>query len=318
VTVAKVAAAGEVTLDQSGPGDYELEYGEYRITASAKDHEPKPVALVVDKDLDPNLLISLTPVKPAGLPSAIDHAIGLSFVRIPAGSFDMGAADNQHEETIASDFYLTAAEVTFRQFQEFVAATDYVTTAERYGGRGYVEGKYARHSHLNWREPGFLEPVGGAMFDLPVVQVTYNDATAFCNWLTDSPDDEAVYRLPTSAEWEYACRAGTATSFWTGDQLDPKAANFDSSRRRVVAVAGYEKNPWGLFHMHGNAAEWCQDLAADSESRHVIRGGAWDDPAEQCRSDSLRSQLELYMSCKLGFRVVREVGLEPDAVDEEP
>ena len=137
----------------------------------------------------------------------------------------------------------------------------------------------------------------GEADDLPVVNVSWDDAQAYCLWLraqTDRP-----FRLPSEAEWEFACRAGTATPFVTGEELPPAAANYlyDEQGQRIGPGARtpegrYPANPWGLKDLHGNVCEWVEDVwhpdyhgAPDDGSawitdgepqRRVIRGGAWD------------------------------------------
>jgi len=140
--------------------------------------------------------------------------------------------------------------------------------------------------------PGHVEKPA----DLPVVNVSWHDANAFCAWLGERTGQ--VWRLPSEAEWEIACRGGTDTPFSTGGTLPPKAANYlynESGERvgpgRRTAVGSYAPNAWGLHDMHGNVAEWCADAwrpsyegsAADGspcpglpDSTRVIRGGAWD------------------------------------------
>src|SRR5262249_40147173 len=97
--------------------------------------------------------------------------------------------------------------------------------------------------------------------DDPVVFVTWHDAVAFCRWL--SKKEGKTYRLPTEAEWEYACRAGTKTLYATGDTISASQANLgrsaDGKPQRVVKVGSYRPNAWGLYDMHGNVQEWCSD-----------------------------------------------------------
>jgi formylglycine-generating enzyme required for sulfatase activity len=132
--------------------------------------------------------------------------------------------------------------------------------------------------------------------DLPVVNVSWHDANAYCEWLRDQTGQR--FRLPSEAEWEIACRSGTDTPFSTGDALAPEKANYlyTESGERVGPgcrrpVGSYLPNAWGLNDMHGNVAEWCADVwhpsyeGADSNGSarsgspdhpRVIRGGAWD------------------------------------------
>ena len=156
---------------------------------------------------------------------------------------------------------------------------------------------------------------------LPVVDVSWDDACEFCAWL--SKELGAPYRLPSEAEWEYACRAGTDTPFYTGDQLAGADANYyyDESGSRVglgarVASGSFPPNPWGLYEMHGNVCEWCADAwhpshqGARGSARslpgspmRVIRGGGWDYLPRLLRSswrDGLPAETR---RDNLGFRV---------------
>jgi sulfatase modifying factor 1 len=184
----------------------------------------------------------------------------------------------------------------------------------------------------SWRNAGFTQGD-----DHPVVNVTWNDAIEFCKWLSEKERKE--YRLPSEAEWEYACRAGTTTAYVGGDDPETLAtygnvadgtakAKFPGLDSTISARDGYvftapvgefRANAFGLHDMHGNVWEWCRDwyrkdyeelgvddpvnLAAGSE--RVFRGGSWASYAVNCRS-SLRSYQEpTVRSYYLGFRVVR-------------
>lgn len=159
--------------------------------------------------------------------------------------------------------------------------------------------------------------------DLPVVGVSWNDANAYCAWLGEQTGH--AWRLPSEAEWEIACRAGSETPFSTGDFLAPEAANYrygENGERvgpgRRTARDTYPANAWGLRDMHGNVAEWCADAwhpshegaAGDGsprggapESPRVIRGGAWDLLPRLLRSSS-RDALPLETRRdNLGFRL---------------
>jgi formylglycine-generating enzyme required for sulfatase activity len=175
--------------------------------------------------------------------------------------------------------------------------------------------------------------------DFPVVDVNYGEAETFCRKLTelarkrgDLPDGWE-FRLPTEAQWEYACRAGTTTATWFGDKLSNKQANFQGkpyngaekgpSLNRATKVGSYPANAWGLHDMHGNVFEWCRDwyhaklpggndpdLSSKKGSRNrdgsyprVRRGGAWCDDGWPCRS-AFRVRFEPERrSDHIGFRV---------------
>ena len=163
-----------------------------------------------------------------------DPRSGVEFVLIPAGTFEMGSpsteADRlgnegpQHTVTISKPFYMAATEVTYAQWKRFVKASNY--------------------DH----DPG------GASDDHPQARVSWEDATAFCK--------HYGYRLPSEAEWEYACRAGTTTRYWSGDTDEDLARvgwYHENSRGDVQPVGRKPANPFGLYDMHGNVFEWCED-----------------------------------------------------------
>src|SRR5262249_35322462 len=154
------------------------------------------------------------------------NTLGMEFALIPAGQFKMGSPVDeflrqaneglQHDVTITQPFYLGIHEVTVGQFRAFVEASGYQTDAET-SGRGsqrYDEAirKWQSRPECTWRNPGWPQSD-----EDPVVCVTWNDAVAFCTWLTRR--ENRTYRLPTEAEWEYACRGGTTTPFAFGNSL---------------------------------------------------------------------------------------------------
>jgi formylglycine-generating enzyme len=179
------------------------------------------------------------------------NSLGMRLVRIAPGDFLMGSGDQPprsreewdardgdespaHRVTISQPFHLGTCEVTNAQYEQFDP------------------------------EHKKLRGLGGASRtdDEPVTSVTWQQAVDFCRWL--SQREGRPYRLPTEAEWEYACRAGTSTAYHTGEQLTPAQANFGVSRDgkkspTTVPVGSYPPNVWGLHDMHGNAAEWCSD-----------------------------------------------------------
>jgi formylglycine-generating enzyme required for sulfatase activity len=161
--------------------------------------------------------------------------------------------------------------------------------------------------------------------DFPVENVSWDEAVAFCQKLSALPAERAsrrAYRLPTEAEWEYACRAGTTTPFNVGRILSIRRANFWSSPqealRRTCKVGSYEPNAWGLYDMHGNVFEWCADWfdkdyygkspqkdppGPASGSRRVLRGGSFTTPGAHCRSAQRPSSTPSERGRFRGFRV---------------
>lgn len=201
-------------------------------------------------------------------------------VRIPAGEFVMGSdAGNPSERPLhrvgVSAFDMAATEVTVKQFGVFVEATGYRTDAEREGwawmrvpgGRGKRAWTIGR---AGWRHPGF--PQSG---NDPAVCISWQDAVAFCEWL--SKESGQRFRLPSEAEWEYASRAGVPGQF--AGELAEVAWYEENSGNRTHPVAGKRPDAWGLYDMHGNAWEWCGDMwhrnyeGAPADARPWVEGG---------------------------------------------
>jgi formylglycine-generating enzyme len=215
-------------------------------------------------------------------PRTITNSVGMKLVLIPSGSFVMGRLESNeslkvafkkasigeaqdieqpaHQVCISRPFHLGAYEVTVGQFRKFVAETNFCTEAETRRASEERAAKDAKKDGgaplklpYTWHDLPFKQDDNH-----PVVAVSHNDALAFCRWL--SRREGKQYRLPTEAEWEYACRGGTVTRYWNGD--DPEAmgklANLGTKSTR--AVGSYPPNPFGLYDMHGNVSEMCGDL----------------------------------------------------------
>jgi formylglycine-generating enzyme required for sulfatase activity len=269
----------------------------------------------------------------------------MNFTLIKAGEFLMGspeddkdAQDNekpQHRVRITRPFYLGVYEVTRGQFRRFVDEAGYQTEAEKDGKGGWGWNEDAKNFEQNprytWREAGFEQTD-----EHPVVNVSWNDAVAFAEWL--SRKEGKTYRLPTEAEWEYACRAGTTTRYFCGDDAEGLAevgnvadgtakAKYPDWTRAIAAQDGfvytspvgrYRPNAWGLYDLHGNVWEWCRDWydkdfykssrVADPAgplraARRVIRGGCWSHDPRVCRSAFRNWVASDYRNCDLGFRL---------------
>lgn len=246
-----------------------------------------------------------------------------------------------HRVRLTRPFLLGKTEITIGQFREFVSATRYVTEAEKYGSAntsGNVVATSPQKEAFTWRWPGYNQTDRDA-----VSQVTWNDVVVFCNWLSERekltpcyvPDakhgwrlraEGTGYRLPTEAEWEYACRAGTTGQFSFGDDIRnlEKYAWFQlkSGSRPSRAVGSKLPNPFGLSDMHGNVFEWCQDgfdpksyasspkvdPVAPEGTRRVMRGGDWFGNPIRCRSAFRGVGDQTTRSDDVGFRLARTMG----------
>ena len=310
------------------------------------------VDLAAEKALAPAKAIALTPQTKQGLESeaSLTNSIGMRFALVPAGEFLMGSPDGdgeagehpQHRVRITRPFYMGIHEVTRGQFRRFGDETGYLTEAEKdaNGGEGWNEKRQdLDHGPIfNWQNPGFEQSEAH-----PVVNVSWNDAVAFAQWL--SQKEGTTYRLPTEAEWEYACRAGTTTKYSTGD--DPGGLALAGNIRDATAVAKYrflgsgiaafdgfvftaptgafQPNRFGLFDMHGNVWEWCHDgYSADYYKQpptndppgpegaldRVLRGGGWRAfPARARAAFRERTAPPGSRNNDVGFRLVRVHGV---------
>ena len=259
-------------------------------------------------------------------PKTLTNSIGMKFVLIPAGTFTMGSPidepgrdndETQHVVTIAKPFYMQTTEVTVGQWRIFVYKTGYRSEAETDGGvYVWAVSKMGKKTGTFWDNPGFAQADSH-----PVSCVSWNDAQAFIKWLNEKR--EGIYRLPTEAEWEYACRAGTRTRYYTGNsEADLNRAGWyaDNSNDRTHPVGGKDPNSHGLYDIHGNVWEWCADWYADylqgvvpdpqgppKGSARVFRGGCWLNDASNCRSARRNSYPPGYRFLSLGFRLARSV-----------
>ena len=268
------------------------------------------------------------------------NSLGMKFVRIEAGDFMMGdtltpeevdqkypspgvqlewyeRAQPRHHVTISHAFYMA---VTVAEFCRFVNATNHQTTAEKEGNAwGDENGEWGLVDGLSWKNPGFEQ-----LNTHPVVCVSWEDATAFVEWMnknhlpTEARSRGLKYSLPTEAQWEYACRAGTTTDFFWGDtevegegylngagkECVPNGFDggcffpFNDGYKRLTSPVGsFKPNAWGLYDMLGNAFEWCNDWYGDypsgavtdpvgpsTGSDRVFRGGGWGSEVGICRS----------------------------------
>jgi len=276
-----------------------------------------------------------------GLPLHQMGPDGMKLLLIPPGDFLMGSNQTgqdksrtsslsfpQHQVTISQPFYLAETETTFAQFQNFVEATGYVTGPELPGGTAWgKEHDVWQRGRYSWKEMG-----GYPLYaQHPAVNLTWHDAQAYCDWLSKTseaktPESGARYYLPTEAQWEYACRAGSNSQWSYGSdeqQLSEFAWYMQNSHWVFHPVAKKRPNAWGLYDMHGNSSEWCADrLGEDSSyydprlqidpkgsktgSERILRGGGILSSAHDIRSAS-RVYQDANEPTKGGFRVAMSV-----------
>lgn len=274
-----------------------------------------------------------------------------TMVVIPAGQFMMGSRAGQtgfrsnqapaHEVIFAKGFALSRSEVSVAQFRAFVRATGYVSSAERAGGAMVYDeltGRMRLDAGASWRDGYDGQPAAG---DMPVVNVSWADAVAYCDWLGKATGRD--YRLPSEAEYEYAERGGTATAYWWGagspkqkdenlaGALDksPKGRTWDNGFKNYTdgywgpaPVMSFRPNPYGLFDIDGNVSEWTEDCWHDNYVRapdnggawvnagcqnRVVRGASWASTPDQALSTWRMDMPADLSSARIGFRVARDL-----------
>lgn len=278
--------------------------------------------------------------------SEITNSLGMTLIPIPSGQFRMGTEEGElglaserpaHQVRITHGYYLSQHEVTVGQFRQFVEATNYRTSAETDGTGGRWRGPnegYRNDPKWTWQNPGYK------ITDRhPVTQVSWTDAVAFCDWLSEK--EQAKYRLPTEAEWEIACRAGSdaaasGKSEWTlvkaANLADLSYVGIYKATRNALAlddghvypapVGEYLPNAFNLHDMLGNVSEWCSDrydpqaytgtiridpTGPGQGDTRVVRGGSCVNVPERVRPSVRDEKKPDHRVGSLGFRVLREI-----------
>jgi formylglycine-generating enzyme required for sulfatase activity len=274
-----------------------------------------------------------------------------AMVVVPLGNFQMGSPLNerghasaeqpQHEVDIAHGFAIGRTEVTVAQFREFVRASGYVPDSDKLGGASVYDessGRMQTVSRADWQDDYAGKR---AHDDDPVVNVSWNDAQAYVQWLSQHTGKQ--YRLPSEAEFEYALRGGTTTPYWWGDgtpktpvenltgsgDRSPSHRSWSNAFREYddgywgpAPVMSFTANSFGLYDIDGNVSEWVVDCWHDNYTRaprdgsawvypgcdeRVVRGGSWGSAPDQDRSAFRQAAPATARSGRVGFRVVREL-----------
>jgi formylglycine-generating enzyme required for sulfatase activity len=287
------------------------------------------------------------PPRPSALLAGVTawtNSMGMKFVRIAPGRFVMGTPEREpdrmqnekrHEVRITRAYLLGVHEVTRGQFRAFVNDTGYRTDAEKAGFAIIFTGtEQQRRRGGSWRDVGYEQTD-----DHPVVSMSWNDAVAFAAWL--SRKEGRHYRLPTEAEWEFACRAGTDTAYPWGDNPDDGAGfanagdqsakrqfpnmtafNWDDGFVYTAPVGSFKPNAWGLYDMIGNALEWCSDYygeypdgvavdpkgpaKGDNIGARILRGGSWFNRPQDIRVGFRHWHAADYQMNLIGFRLAMD------------
>ena len=232
----------------------------------------------------------------------IKNSVGMEFAWIPPGTFVMGSPKTevgaafdelQHNVVLTKGFYFGVHEVTREHFALFIQETQYETS--------------------DWRAEWLPQAK-----NYPVTCVNWDDALAFCQWL--SRKEKVTYRLPTEAEWEYACRAGSKTAYHSGAEITKQDAHFDRNNDCASGslVGNYAPNAWGLHDMHGNVFEWCADwygaypdgdvtdpVGPKAGDKRVCRSGCYWKDRFEIRAASRHHRESSLRGYDNGFRVVR-------------
>jgi formylglycine-generating enzyme required for sulfatase activity len=306
-----------------------LDGGTYQVEITAPYYDKAIHDVVVKVNENNSYSFTLAPVK------VIHHKTLGNFILVNPGTFVMGspesetvmrnANEKQHTVTLTKPFYLQEHEMTVGEWRWFVKTSNYKAESATTGGANIlVDYNWEKDTEYSWNIPGFSQTDKN-----PVTCVTWNDAQAFIKWINKT-EKGTTFRLPSEAEWEYACRAGTKDRFYFGPCLTKTQANFDGnskwencpvgeSSKGTVDVGKYPPNAWGFFDMHGNVMEWCQDWLGNypdgevtdpagpqSGTTKIIRGGGWTSYAYNSRAAKRFSRSPNESYSDTGFRLVIE------------
>jgi formylglycine-generating enzyme required for sulfatase activity len=302
-----------------------LEPGKYDLVLSAPFYEQKTITVEIPEGKDIVKNEKLSPLM------VYENTISQKFLRIKKGSFKMGTPDdefrrdpdeNLHNVTISKDFFIMEKEVTIKDWKKFIEETGYKPDSENNGGAlVWIGYKWDKSWKYSWKEPGFVQKGSE-----PATCISYNDALAFSKWI--SKKEGLNYSLPTEAQWEYSCRAGSQDDFAYGNCLLDTQANFAANSKRQNCPEGKYRNKtietgkllpnkWGLYDTHGNVMEWCLDYYSkyqgdnvvdpsgpDSGELRVIRGCGWETDINNCRAGNRFSEKPDSAKNNTGFRLV--------------
>jgi formylglycine-generating enzyme required for sulfatase activity len=258
------------------------------------------------------------PIAKIDSPTTMTTKSGIDMVVIPAGSFQMGSKTGRDEEKPAHAVWIDSFLMDKTEMTQ--TAWELIGKAEALPNPSHFKGEGLPVEQVTWPQAARF---CNARSKFEGFKPCYNEDTAECDFSADG------YRLPTEAEWEYACRAGTQTDYSFGGEtkkLGDAAWFADNAAKKTHPVGQKRANPWGLFDMHGNVAEWCNDVydkdyyksSSDKNPRgpadgkeNVLRGGSWKSPAEALRSSSRLGETPGFSDACLardaiGFRCVRK------------
>jgi formylglycine-generating enzyme required for sulfatase activity len=260
------------------------------------------------------------PGKPSKIGDILKNSLGMKLTYIPAGDFVMGSPETeanrgddegQHKVVFTQPILMATTAVTQKQWRAIM---------------GISQGEQRDEADPSSK-------LRGEGDDYPIYFVSWDDAVDFCRKL--SQKERREYRLPTEAEWEYACRAGTTTPFNTGETITSDQANYNGNfvygigakgenRDQTVTVGMFKPNAWGLYSMHGNVSTWCSDWYGDypkadvtdpqgagSGEGRVVRGGSWFGEPTACRSAARYKKPPEGRFNFIGLRVVTPVNAAP-------